>query len=330
MERTMFVLGIQGSPRKNGNCDHLLTLFLKACESHGARTQVIHPEKLDIGPCLELLVCEKKGICPIRDEMEEKGYALVKQADVVVLASPVFFYNVTAQAKVFIDRCQMFWGRKYKLRLVDPDGYSRQGFLLSVAASGGKRLFEGVELTAKYFFDAISADYAGSLTYRNVEDAGDILPRPELTKEIQDAAKHLLEAMRDKKIILFVSNKDACLSQMAAAFVKDAAKGRSVVLTAGMDPAPAVDPDMVRVMAEKNLDLKYRVPQSLDGVLAGMNKAPHRVIFIGPKETTPDLPYARIETWDIKKDATPSLEAVRNLRDEIELRVKRELEFPSL
>ncbi len=320
----MFVLGIQGSPRKNGNCDHLLTLFLKACESHGAITRVIHPEKLDVGPCRELLVCEKKGVCPIRDEMEKKGYSLVKKADVVVLASPVFFYNVTAQAKVFIDRCQMFWGRKYKLRLKDPDGYSRQGFLLSVGASGGKRLFEGVELTAKYFFDAISADYAGSLTYRNVEDAGDILPRPELAEQIQDAAKHLLTPMLMKKSILFVSNKDACLSQMAAAFLKDAVKGRMLVLTAGMDAAKAVDPDMARVMAEKNLDLKYRVPQSLDGVLAGMDKDPHRVIFIGLKDTTPDLSCANVETWDIVTPQIPSLEAFRTLRDEIELRVKTE------
>jgi multimeric flavodoxin WrbA/protein-tyrosine-phosphatase len=318
----MFVLGIQGSPRKKGNSDHLLTLFLKACESHGARTRVIHPEKLDIGPCRELLVCEKKGVCPIRDEMEEKGYSLVKQADVVVLASPVFFYNVTAQAKVFIDRCQMFWGRKYKLGLKDPDGYSRQGFLLSVAASGGKRLFEGVELTAKYFFDAISADYAGSLTYRNVEDAGDILPRPELAEEIQDAAKHLLAPVFEKQRILFISNKDACTSQMAAAFVKDAVKGRSLVLTAGINAAAAVDPYMVRVMAEKSLDLAYRVPQSLAEVSAGMNKDYHRVIFIGPKQTAPDLPFAGVEIWDIAPPEISSLEAFRNLRDTIELRVK--------
>ncbi len=61
----MFVLGIQGSPRKKGNSDYLLTSFLKACESHGAQTQVIHPEKLDIQPCRELIVCEKKGFCPM-------------------------------------------------------------------------------------------------------------------------------------------------------------------------------------------------------------------------------------------------------------------------
>ncbi|MCG8618354.1 MAG: flavodoxin family protein, partial [Desulfobacterales bacterium] len=113
----MFVLGIQGSPRKNGNCEYLLSAFLKECETRGARTETIRPHNLDIGPCKELIVCEKKGFCPIRDQMEELGYEKIRQADVVVLASPVFFYGVTAQVKVFIDRCQMFWGRKYKLRL---------------------------------------------------------------------------------------------------------------------------------------------------------------------------------------------------------------------
>ena len=323
----MFVLGIQGSPRKNGNCDHLLTLFLKACESHGAKTQVIYPGGLDIGPCRELIVCEKKGFCPIVDEMEEKGYSLVKKADVVVLASPVFFYNVTAQAKVFIDRCQMFWGRKYKLKLRDPDGYSRQGFLLSVGASGGKRLFEGVELTVKYFFDAISADYVGSLTYRNVEDAGDILPRPELAEEIQDAARHLLKERCDKKILLFVSMKDACRSQMAAAFVKEAVKGRITVLTAGIDPASQSDPQMVKVMAEKYLDLKYRVPRALDAVLKELDREPDRVVFLGPEAVTPDLPLANLARWNLTTTDTHSPEGFRALRDEIEALVKTRLPF---
>jgi arsenite transporter/arsenate reductase (thioredoxin) len=315
----MFVLGIQGSPRQKGNCDHLLTLFLQECESHGAKTRVIRPEKLDIGPCRELIVCEKKGFCPIRDEMEEKGYALVRKADVVVLASPVFFYNVTAQAKVFIDRCQMFWGRKYKLKLRDPDGYSRQGFLLSVGASGGKRLFEGVELTAKYFFDAISADYVGSLTYRNVEDAGDILPRPELAEEIRDAARHLVKDRIDKKSLLFVSMKDACQSQMAAAFVKEAVKGKFIVLTAGLDPADQTDSQMERVMAEKHLDLKYRVPRSLEAVLKELDKEPDQVIFLGPEQV--NLPFARVERWYLEKH-TLSLDGYRALREEIQARVK--------
>lgn len=318
----MFVLGIQGSPRKNGNSDYLLTSFLKACESFGARTQIIHPGKLNFKPCEELIVCEKKGFCPIKDEMEEKGYSLVKKADVVVLASPVFFYNVTAQAKIFIDRCQMFWGRKYKLKLVDPDVYTRQGFLLSVGASGGKRLFEGVELTAKYFFDAISADFSGSLTYKNVEDSKDILPRSEVSREIQDAVKHLLEPMLARKTILFVSKEDSCRSHMAAAFVKEAAKGRARVLTAGYEPAEKIDPDMVKVMAEKGLDLKYQIPQPLERVLAdlGPGRKPDRIIFMGADENKPSLPGCSIEAWGILRQDKSSKEDLGKLRDEIQSR----------
>jgi arsenate reductase len=320
----MFVLGIQGSPRKNGNSEYLLNLFLEACESHGAETQVIYPEKLDIQPCRELIVCEKKGFCPIKDEMEEKGYLQIKKADIVVLASPVFFYNVTAQAKVFIDRCQMFWGRKYKLRLLDPDVYTRQGFLLSVAASGGKRLFEGVELTAKYFFDALSAEYSGSLTYRNVEDAGDIISRSEAATEIRNAAAHLMEPLLNKKRLLVVSKNDACRSQMAAAFVKASLKGKMTILTAGIDPAEKSDPEMVKAMAKKNLDLRYTFPQSLEKVLAGIKKKPDRVIFIGSEGTKESLPFESVEHWPFFKPVDHSPKALENLRDEIELRVKKD------
>jgi arsenate reductase len=341
----MFVLGIQGSPRKNGNSDFLLNYFLKECESYGAETQIINPGKLDIQPCQELIVCEKKGFCPLKDEMEEKGYSLVRKADVVVLASPVFFYNVTAQAKIFIDRCQMFWGRKYKLKLVDPDSYYRQGFLLSVGASGGKRLFEGVELTGKYFFDAISADNAGSLTYKKVEDSGDIVSKPELLMEIQEAVKHLLAPLGKKKRLLFVSQKDACRSQMAAAFAKVAVKGRIKVMTAGYDPAAKIDPNMVRVMAEKNLDLKYRTSQHLDKVLTENDpvkdpvkdtvKGPVKdqvknfdmVIFIGPKETSIDVMGVSSNCWDISQSENNSLDDLRKLRDEIESRVNKIIPF---
>ncbi len=323
----MFVLGIQGSPRKNGNADFLLTSFLKACEDFGARTEVIRPEDLDIQPCKELLVCEKKGFCPLKDQMETGGYQKVKQADVVVLASPVFFYNVTAQVKIFIDRCQMFWGRKYKLRLRDPHAHYRQGFLLSVAASRGKRLFEGVELTAKYFFDAISADYAGSLTYKQVEDAGDIIVRPELEKEIQDAVAHLLSPLRDNKRVIFVSQR-GCRSLMAAAFAKEVFTGRVNVLAARLDPVDIPDSLMLRGMARINLDLKYQSALVLDDLLVGENFEGHRdqVVFLGSareQKQIPPLPgELRFRTLDIPMSEKEDLESYTMVRDKIASQVK--------
>lgn len=322
----MFVLGIQGSPRKNGNSNFLLSSFLKECEALGAQTQVINAQDLDILPCKELIVCEKKGFCPIKDEMESQGYAKLRQADVVLLASPVFFYNVTAQAKIFIDRCQMFWGRKYKLGLKDPDRFSRQGFLLSVAASGGKRLFEGVELTAKYFFDAISAEFSGSLTYKKVEDAGEIIMRPELEQEIKDAAAHLLAPELNKARQIFVSRNGQCRSLMAAAFAKEQTRGRVRVLAAAVEPGKGPDPAMLRVMEACDLDLKYRPVRPLDDVLAAEKEltSRDRLVFIGSSREIQDFdpPAGRVVTWEIPRPETKGGEYIEAVRDQIRKQVK--------
>ena len=147
----MNILCLQGSPRKKGNTRDLVSMFAKQAVEYGAQVKTLHAPELDIQPCKELIVCEKKGFCPIKDGME-RIYSLIKDADLIVLASPVFFYSVTAQLKILIDRCQMFWARKYKLGLKEPNAGSRQGFVLSCGGSGGKKLFDGIELTAKIYF----------------------------------------------------------------------------------------------------------------------------------------------------------------------------------
>lgn len=322
----MFILGIQGSPRKNGNSNFLLTSFLKECEALGAQTHVINTQDIDIQPCRELIVCEKKGFCPIKDEMEDRGYQILKQADVVVLASPVFFYNVTAQAKIFIDRCQMFWGRKYKLGLTDPDQFTRQGFLLSVAASGGKRLFEGVELTVKYFFDAISADFSGSLTYKKVEDAGQIMVRPELAQEIKDAVSHLLTPELSKKRLIFVSQNGRCRSLMAAAFAKQEVRGRMRVLAAGLTTGNGPDLETIKAMETRGLDLKYWWVRSLDQVLAaeGELTGQDRVVFLGSPHEIQNLvpPGGRIIHWEAPKADTADGKGIEALMDQIQQQVR--------
>ena len=158
----MFALGLQGSPRKKGNSDILLSLLMDALHQEGVVTQTIDVCRRHIEPCKEMTVCEKKGTCPIDDDMAEI-YGLLRRADIVVAASPIFFYNVSAQLKALIDRCQTLWARKYMLHLKDPGHDVRRGFMLSVGATAGKQLFDGVHLTAKYFFDGVSAAYSGSL-----------------------------------------------------------------------------------------------------------------------------------------------------------------------
>ena len=77
---------------------------------------------------------------------------LLREAEIVVVASPVFFYSVTSQLKALIDRSQTFWSRKYRFKLSDPLKKTRKGCYLSMGGSSGKQLFEGVDLVARYFF----------------------------------------------------------------------------------------------------------------------------------------------------------------------------------
>ncbi len=315
----MLVLGLQGSPRKNGNTDFLLSTFMTAVEKLGVRTQTIHVAQKNIVPCKEYIVCEKKGYCPIDDDMKHEVYPLLRQAEIVVAATPIFFYNMTAQLKALVDRCQTFWARKYKLKLSDPARKVRKGFLLSVAATRGKHLFEGLELTVRYFFDAIAAEYAGSLTYRGVEGRGDMASHPAVQQDIGKAVQELLQPYLGRKRILFACRQNACRSQMASALAQYLAGDKLDVMSAGSEPASMVDADMVRVMQEKGIDMEFRIPRAIETAISG--SPPEMIVTLGCGETCPAIPGAEARNWDVADPAGKPLEVMRQVRDDIEKRV---------
>jgi arsenate reductase (thioredoxin) len=311
----MLVLGLQGSPRKKGNTDILLAAFMAAARQLGAATETITVVEREIQPCKEYIVCEKKGFCPIKDEMNAI-YALLRRAEVVVVASPVFFYGVTAQLKALIDRCQTLWARKYKLGLKDPHAERRRGLLLGVAATRGKQLFDGMELTTKYFFDGISAQYDGCIAYRGVEAKGDMADHPTYLADMTQAAQRLMGDLKTRRRLLFLSEGDACRSQMAGAFARVRAGERLDVVTAANRPAAAVDKAMQAVMAEKGIDLGYHTPRSLDAVLA--EGPPDMVVTVGALDDRRNYKDAASVHWDLPNPPQESMREMRRLRDQIE------------
>ncbi|MFH0998740.1 MAG: NAD(P)H-dependent oxidoreductase [Pseudomonadota bacterium] len=313
----MFVLGLQGSPRKKGNTRFLLSAFLEEAQRLGAETQMIEVCQKKIEPCMEYVLCEKKGICPIDDDMKHEIYPLLRKADVIVAATPIFFYNTTAQLKALIDRSQTLWARKYKLHLTDPNRKWRRGYTLAVGATRGKNLFEGLHLTMKYFYDAVGAEYVGSLTYREIEKPGDMERHETLRSDIQAAVGALLEPFRGRVIILFACRDNACLSQMAGAFAQALAGDRLDVLSAGNQPAEKLNPLMIEVMQEKGIDMGFRQTVSIDAVLA--TAKPERVISVGRDEAAgvrDDIPR---EWWNFTEPE--DLDAMRRVRDAIEAKV---------
>ena len=187
----MKVLGIFGSPRREGNSDTLMKAFLQGAAETGALVEEIFLRDLKISPCLEIYHCFKDGTCPIKDEMRGLYDKLV-EADVVALGSPVFFYSVSAQAKAMIDRTQALWARRYVLKDDFPGG-NRQGVLLVTGATKGRLLFVGSRLVAKYFFDAINVRYAAEVLVRGVDEKGAIHDRPEVLEQARDLGRRLAQ-----------------------------------------------------------------------------------------------------------------------------------------
>nr|HID57868.1 flavin reductase [Desulfobacterales bacterium] len=315
----MFVLGLQGSPRTRGNTSILLSTFLAQAKDLGAVTYYLDVAHKDISPCQECGICEKEGFCPIDDDMQEI-YPLLRRADILVMATPIFFYGATAQMKALIDRSQALWARRYMLDLIDPGRRWRRGFLLSLGATKGKNLFEGVTLTAKYFFDAVGASLDGSLTYRQIEGPGAILKHPTALTEAKEEARTLVTPFLNRKTILFVCTENACRSQMASALAQYYAGDRIEAGSAGSAPAEEINPLMEEVMREKGIDMAFRKPKSIGETIRSLK--PDLVVSMGCEEACPFLPDVPKENWDLPNPSGKSITFMRRIRDDIEERVR--------
>lgn len=188
-------MGLFGSPRKGGNSDILLDEFLRGSKEQGAGIECIRLCELRVGGCKGCGGCEKVGRCVIEDDMKIV-YEALDRSDRVVMAAPVYFYNVPAQAKAVIDRTQALWARKYLQGEAQGRPASRpdrQGFFIGVGATRGKRLFDGTIYTIRYFFDAIDVEHQGTLVYGEVDEKGAIRDHPTAMKECFEAGTRFAE-----------------------------------------------------------------------------------------------------------------------------------------
>jgi multimeric flavodoxin WrbA len=187
----MKVLGVLGSPRRGGNTEILLDEALRGASDHGGSCEKVVLRDLKITPCLEIYKCAKDGVCAIKDDMQDL-FPKIEQAQRVIIASPIFFYSVSAWTKAMIDRCQSLWAKKYILKLPVSPVPDRKGAFISVAATRGKKLFDGVRLTIKYFFDAIDVTYSDELLVRGVDDKGEVRKQEEALQQAYELGRRLV------------------------------------------------------------------------------------------------------------------------------------------
>jgi multimeric flavodoxin WrbA len=196
----MKVLAVYGSPRRNGNTSILLQRAVEGARQAGAQVEEIVLRDLKMSPCLEIYGCKKAGRCVIPDVFQDV-HDKIFESEGLMLASPIFFYSVSAHTKILIDRCQSLWVKKHWIDHI-PMGagiFERKGLFISVGATKGKKLFDGVLLTIRYFFEVLDMELWNSLLYRGMDFEGDVLDHPEYLEEAYEAGKNLVAAIQLKE-----------------------------------------------------------------------------------------------------------------------------------
>ena len=190
------IVAIYGSPRRKGNTATLLKKAIEGARDSGADVEEIVLRDLKISPCLEIYGCMQAGECAIKDDFQMVRDKIM-HAQGLILASPVFFYSVSSHTKILMDRFQSLWVKKYWVDKTPQDQQTndRKGLFVSVGATKGKKLFDGMLLSVKYFFDVLDMELYKALLYRQLDFQDDVLKHPEYLVEAYTVGKGFTAAI---------------------------------------------------------------------------------------------------------------------------------------
>jgi multimeric flavodoxin WrbA len=201
---TISVLGFAASPRRHGNSETLLDILLESmAKEKDAAIEKIVLSDYDIKPCRGCNACEKKGVCVIKDDMAallEK----IKEADIVVLSSPIFCMSLCSQAKAFIDRTQVFRSIKYVLKenVVPPEKKGKRiGIFLSTAGQDWDYVFDAAIPVVKCFFHVcdIKDKDIEYLMINGVDKKGELKSHPTAKDQAERLSMDVLKKIRELK-----------------------------------------------------------------------------------------------------------------------------------
>ena len=136
------VLIISSSPRKGGNSDILCDAFAEGAKESGNEVEKVRISDLKIGYCTGCYACQKTGKCAIKDDAQGV-IGKMMAADVIVLASPVYFYTICAQLKALIDRTVVVY----------PNLTNKRFYYLLTMADTNRAKFDGSLAALRGFLD---------------------------------------------------------------------------------------------------------------------------------------------------------------------------------
>jgi multimeric flavodoxin WrbA len=171
------VLIFKGSPREQGNSSILADKAGEGAREAGAKVESFSLHWMDIRPCDACDTCQETGVCVLKDDMQQL-YPKLEQAEAIIIASPIYWFTVSAQTKLFIDR----W-----YALESPKGNALRGKQFGILLTYGDRdpYKSGAINAIRTFQDMlgyIGGNIAG-MVYGTAMDIGDVQKQPELLEQ---------------------------------------------------------------------------------------------------------------------------------------------------
>lgn len=182
------ILGISGSPREQGSSTFLLQQALEAAAEAGARVlPTVFPNRLRFRGCRNCGGCERTGVCVERDELTPV-YAWLREADIWLFASPIFFDNITGPLKTLFDRLHCLYqppgsklpGRRTAGFIISYEDKPRDDYLR----------YAGIYLSYLAWFSELA--WTGRLEASGIKAPGDAAGRPELARQARELGRNLV------------------------------------------------------------------------------------------------------------------------------------------
>ena len=182
------VLILNGSPRKKGNSSTLAARISRGAKSAGAEVETLFLQDLKISPCRGCNTCQKddsKG-CAIKDAMQEIYPKLIR-ADAWVIASPVYWFTMSAQTKIFMDRC-------YALPAYANNPFAGKRIAIAMSYGDADAVKSGCVNALRTFQDAFrfTRSKIVGMVYGSAMEAGEIVNNKALMREAEELGKLLV------------------------------------------------------------------------------------------------------------------------------------------
>lgn len=163
-----------GSPRKGGNTDILARAFIEGAKRAGNEVDVIYVADKKIGSCTGCNYCYKSaGSKCVQDDGMTDIYRRLSCAEVIVFATPIYFYGVSSQLKALIDRLHSPIRNNFKVKKLA---------LLAVCADTRKTVFDSVKTMYQSVLSYFSLENGGIITVYGVKEKGDIIGNPAIAE----------------------------------------------------------------------------------------------------------------------------------------------------